>query len=124
MPYPSRWRELFLLLAALAFVGCGVWIWGPWRVEPILRFRMAAGELTGARYQMASAFADHLRKHSIELELIPSAGSEESLDWLNDRKIDLALVQGGLSLRDRTEVRQLSALHVEPLHVLVEGWQV
>ncbi|MFN9435284.1 MAG: TAXI family TRAP transporter solute-binding subunit [Planctomycetota bacterium] len=121
MPYPSRWRELFLLLAALAFVGCGVWIWGPWRVEPILRFRMAAGELTGARYQMASAFADHLRKHSIELELIPSAGSEESLDWLNDRKIDLALVQGGLSLRDRTEVRQLSALHVEPLHVLVRG---
>lgn len=116
---PGRLRELLLLLTALAFIGMGIWIWGPWRVEPILRFRISAGEPSGARHQMALALAEHLRKQRIELELTPSEGSEESLTRLNDGAIDLALIQGGLNLGARTHVRQLAALQVEPLHVLV-----
>lgn len=118
---PSRLREPLLLVAALAFLGFGLWIWGPWRSEPTLRFRIAAGEARGARYQTVKALSDHLRKHRIELELIPSEGSEESLSWLNEKRIDLALVQGGLNLGSRTEVRQLSPLQVEPLHILVRA---
>lgn len=117
---PGRVRELLLLLAALAFTALGIWLWSPWRVEPILRLRVAAGESSGARYEMASALKDHLSKHRIELELVPSQGSEDSLTLLDKGKIDLALVQGGLNLRDRKQVRQISALQIEPLHVLVK----
>lgn len=117
---PSQLREALLLLAALAFIGFGIWIWGPWRVDPILRLRISAGKEASARFQMVSKLKEQLRRHRIELELEPSEGSEQSLDWLNDQEIDLALVQGGLNLGSRTQVRQLAALQMEPLHVLVK----
>ncbi len=117
---PSRLREALLLLAALAFIGFGVWIWGPWRMDPVLRLRISAGKEASARFQMVSKLKEQLRKHRIELNVTPSEGSEQSLDWLNERKIDLALVQGGLKLGLRTHVTQLAALQMEPLHVLVK----
>lgn len=118
---PSRLREALLLLAALAFIGFGIWIWGPWRMDPVLRLRIAAGKEASARFQMVSKLKEQLRKHRIELDVTPSEGSEQSLDWLNDQKIDLALVQGGLKLGARTHVTQLAALQQEPLHVLVKA---
>lgn len=118
---PVRQRELLLLLSALAFIGFGVWIWGPWRVEPELRLRISAGKEASTRHRMVLELGKHLRKHRIQLEVVASEGSEQSLDWLNEKKIDLALVQGGLALGTRTEVRQLAALQLEPLHVLVKS---
>ena len=46
---------------------------------------------------------------------------EDALYCLNAGTLDLALVQGGLSLERRTEARQVVPLHVEPLHLLVKG---
>jgi TRAP transporter TAXI family solute receptor len=115
----GRRREWILLLIAVAFLGLGLWIGSPWTVQRVVRLRMAAGDVQGARYQIAATLADHLRKYRLELEVIPSAGSEESLDWVDAGEIDLALVQGGLELGARSQVRQVASLQVEALHVLI-----
>src|SRR5262249_22163758 len=56
----------------------------------------------------------------IALELRETVGSEEALDWVQARKVDVALVQGGLSADARPDVRQVAALQVEPLHLVVK----
>ncbi|MCU0707877.1 MAG: hypothetical protein MUF23_06265 [Pirellula sp.] len=116
----GRLRELLLLLIALALLALSVWIWQPWDTKPTIRLRISAGDPASARHRLASSLANHLGADGFELEVVPSQGSEESLEWLNKGEIDLALVQGGLNLLDRTDVRQLCALELEPLHVLVK----
>ena len=54
------------------------------------------------------------------MELHESAGSEAALDLVNAGKLDVALVQGGLRIHDRVNVRQVATLNLEPLHLLVK----
>src|SRR5262249_5667931 len=45
---------------------------------------------------------------------------EQALDWVNERQVDLALVQGGLSSAGRANVRQVATLQIEPMHLMVK----
>jgi TRAP-type uncharacterized transport system substrate-binding protein len=56
----------------------------------------------------------------ITLELEPSAGSSQALDWVNSRHVDVALVQGGLTGAGRPNIRQVATLQIEPMHLLVK----
>ena len=56
----------------------------------------------------------------LAIELQAMAGSEEALEALESRRIDVALVQGGLDMVNHRDLRQVAVLHVEPLHLLVK----
>jgi TRAP-type uncharacterized transport system substrate-binding protein len=84
------------------------------------RLTMTAGNAAGMRHQLALRLMDEYERNNLIVKLQPSSGSEEALDWVNSRKVDVALVQGGLSAGDRQNVRQVATLHVEPLHLLVK----
>jgi hypothetical protein len=56
----------------------------------------------------------------LQLDLHETPGSEEALDEVNDRRLDVALVQGGLLSNGRPNVRQVLTLHMEALHLLVK----
>src|SRR5262245_12677596 len=58
------------------------------------RVRMTAGNELGMRHQLAIRLQKEATDRNIDSELIPCAGSEEALDWVNVRKVDAALVQG------------------------------
>ena len=49
-----------------------------------------------------------------------TAGSQEALRALESGQVDAAMLQGGLEVGDSTILRQVAALHVEPLHLLVK----
>jgi TRAP-type uncharacterized transport system substrate-binding protein len=83
------------------------------------RLSITAGNAAGMRHQLALKLGAEAERHGISFDLHPSAGSEEALDWVNSRKVDVALVQGGLSMNGWENVRQVATLHVEPLHLLV-----
>jgi TRAP-type uncharacterized transport system substrate-binding protein len=80
---------------------------------------VTAGDGEGLRHRMANDFARELRQTGLILNVKPTSGSEEAIEQLNAGEFDLAFVQGGLAGVPGDHVRQLTALHVEPLHLLV-----
>jgi TRAP-type uncharacterized transport system substrate-binding protein len=84
------------------------------------RLRGTAGNELGMRHQLAVRLQKEAADRNLESVLTPCSGSEEALDWVNARRVDVALVQGALSPAGRDNVRQVATLHVEPLHLLVK----
>jgi TRAP-type uncharacterized transport system substrate-binding protein len=82
--------------------------------------RITAGNKIGMRHQLGLNLQNEVAHHHCALEFFPSVGSEQALDWVDTRKVDLALVQGALSPVGRPNVRQVATLHVEPMHLLVK----
>jgi TRAP-type uncharacterized transport system substrate-binding protein len=81
---------------------------------------MTAGNAKGTRHQLALKLGEEAARRNLTLAVIPSVGSEDALDRVNRRDLDVALVQGGLAVDDRLDVRQVATLHVEPLQLLVK----
>jgi TRAP-type uncharacterized transport system substrate-binding protein len=81
---------------------------------------MTAGPTVSTRHHLAELLRAEAAPKGIDLELRGTVGSEESLDQVNSRELDCALVQGGLSIGDRPNIRQVAVLPVEPLHLLVK----
>lgn len=84
------------------------------------RLRATAGNELGMRHQLAVRLQKEAADRNLALDLTPCSGSEEALDRVNTRRVDVALVQGALSPAGRPDVRQVATLHVEPLHLLVK----
>ena len=85
---------------------------------PPARIVMATGEPGGAYARFGEAYRDRLAAFEIEIELLPSAGSRESLDRLAAEEVDVALVQSGVATEaDREGAESLGSLYFEPLWV-------
>jgi TRAP-type uncharacterized transport system substrate-binding protein len=84
------------------------------------RLILTAGSPVGVRHHLAQRLQKEASQRGLEFTVEPSQGSEQSLDWVNSRRIDVALVQGGLETETRPNVRQVATLHVEPMHLAVK----
>ena len=93
-----------------------------WRAprERSFSLRFSAGAAKGTRHELAQILRRHASDHGLRLHIEATPGSEAALDAVNSGALDAALVQGGLRVEDRPEVRQVATLHVEPLHLLVK----
>ena len=84
--------------------------------------RFAAGSPGGAYYTYAERYQRILEEEGVEVELIATAGSVENLRLLSVDDADFALVQGGLSTAEDSEILQsLGGLFYEPLWVFVRS---
>ena len=81
---------------------------------------LTAGSQEGTRALLAEAMVAPARDRGVILKLVESHGSEDALDRVESGACDLALIQGGLAPRRLEAVRQVAALHAEPLHLLVK----
>jgi TRAP-type uncharacterized transport system substrate-binding protein len=106
-------------IAGLGGIALAVYFYFHAPRERTYRFRMTAGNAAGTRHYLARLLQAELTHQEILVDLKETPGSEEALDELNVHKLDLALVQGGLRVNGRPNVRQIIALHIEPLHLLV-----
>jgi TRAP-type uncharacterized transport system substrate-binding protein len=107
-------------LAGLAAIALAFFFYFHSPPERTYRLRMTAGNAAGTRHHLARLLQAELTPQGLRLELHETPGSEEALDEVNRHALDLALVQGGLDVDGRPNVRQVIALHVEPLHLLVK----
>jgi TRAP-type uncharacterized transport system substrate-binding protein len=107
-------------VAGLAAIGLAVFFYFHSPSSRHYRLRLTAGNALGMRHQLALRLQGEVARRNIALELVPSAGSEQGLDWVERREVDVALVQGALTPAGRPNVRQVAALHVEPMHLLVK----
>jgi TRAP transporter TAXI family solute receptor len=112
---PAR---LIVGMVLIAFA-CLAWIYLGDNRPRKYSLTISAGSASGIRQQIAQRLAAESRCYGITIETIPTLGSQDALDKVNSGELDLALVQGGLSMAERTNVRQVAHLYLESLHLLV-----
>jgi TRAP-type uncharacterized transport system substrate-binding protein len=88
--------------------------------ERPLRLRITAGHEGGTRHRIAQALRREAAHRALAIELRAVAGSETALQALESGHVDAAFVQGALDMVEHPGLRQVAALHVEPLHLLVK----
>jgi TRAP-type uncharacterized transport system substrate-binding protein len=106
--------------AGLAALGLALFFYFHTPSDKSYRLRMTAGNALGTRHRLAVSLQGELARRNLTIELVPCRGSEDALDRVNRRELDVALVQGALAPAGRPNVRQVAALHVEPMHLLVK----
>ena len=77
---------------------------------------IAAGREGGMYYQYASEYAKHLENQGFTISIVKSAGSLENLALLENKKVDIAFVQGGVAAKkDKVHLRSIASIYFEPL---------
>jgi hypothetical protein len=122
----NRRRTLLILAAilvtSLVFFGVGIRQLFRFARAPVYRLQMVTDPVPN-RQVLARRLASESRKHQLEIEL--SLGSHPSLEVLrivdSANQINLAMVPGGVGGSSRfPNVRQVAALGIDPLHVMVK----
>jgi TRAP-type uncharacterized transport system substrate-binding protein len=104
----------------LAALGLAVYFYFHNPEPSAYHLRLTAGNPLGMRHHLAVRLRGDVAQRNITLDLVTSSGSEESLDMIERREVDAALIQGALTPVGRPNVRQVATLHVEPMHLLVK----
>jgi TRAP-type uncharacterized transport system substrate-binding protein len=114
--YAREWIAAGLCLAA---VGIATAIYFSRSVRRPYRLSISGGSADGLRHQIAQQLATQGASHGLSFSLVATSGSRDALDLVDAHRLDVAFVQGGLDPSLHPRVRQVAALHVEPLHLLV-----
>lgn len=110
----ARWLGLALVVMSL-FAAVSLW---RGLATSRLTLRLSAGDPRGHRHELAEQLVAASVGTSLELKLEPTAGGSGAvLESLVLRRLDVALVQGGLSYPE--SLQQVAALSLEPVHLLV-----
>jgi TRAP-type uncharacterized transport system substrate-binding protein len=124
MVWPARFgkrlRDGLLAILGVTALGLAAYLALHEPRERPVRLRMTAGQEGGTRHRLAQSLRREAARRAIAIELQAMAGSEVALRAVESGRVDAALVQGGLDLVDHPGLREVAALHVEPLHLLVK----
>jgi TRAP-type uncharacterized transport system substrate-binding protein len=78
------------------------------------------GMLTKSHY-LAKVLQDRAAQQNISLTIVPTAGSFQALNELNDDRLDLAFVQGGIEPVGYPNVTQVASIAPQLIQFLVRG---
>jgi TRAP-type uncharacterized transport system substrate-binding protein len=79
---------------------------------------ITGGDILGNRHFVAKSLQEEAIRNGVGLRVIPTKGSTEALEMLDQGKLDLALVQGGLEAT-HPNVEHVATIAPELLHFLV-----
>jgi TRAP-type uncharacterized transport system substrate-binding protein len=110
---------LAIALALVAFVIAIVFAsrGGP---EPARRIKLTAGPSGTTRALVARELASEISARGIACEVVEMETTTNGLDAVNAGTVDLALVSGAFRIERDSNVREVAALNVEALHLLVK----
>lgn len=113
-------RDLAISAGPVALLAIGLLVLAYWWLNPNppKRVTLATGPAQSAYDEFGKRYQKALKRHGIEVVLVPSEGSPANLRLLREGKADLAFVQGGAGDRNANEdsgIVSLGSLFVEPL---------
>ena len=117
--------EAWPLLLILLFGLMGVW----WYADPPppRHVLMATGQSGGSYDVLGKKYAAFFEKKGITLELVPTKGAQENIEYLADRKnpVQAAFVQAGVFSPHGIEgVQSLGAISYDPIWLFYRGKEV
>jgi TRAP transporter TAXI family solute receptor len=125
MVIPSLSRKQVLMSTAALLLLLGIFVWLLTRYispAPPGKIDMTTGAVDGASHQFALKYQSYLKANGVTLNLLPSSGSVQNLERLND-KVPAGFVQGGLGVLsidpqksdEDTPLRSLGVVGYEPI---------
>lgn len=103
------------VLLTIALLALTYWWLDP---TPPKHVTLATGPAQSAYAEFGKRYAQAMAAYGIEVQLLPSEGSSQNLEWLAAGKADLGFVQGGsnaLPTSGREGLASLGSLFVEPV---------
>jgi len=82
--------------------------------------RMTAGDPLSHRHQLAKILCEEAEEHGLQIELVPTSGSQAALELIASGDLDMALVLGDMDVPDEM-IREVAVLYSEPLHLFVKA---
>lgn len=113
--------RLLGVLAMLAFALSAMTLARTYWVAPPATVTISAGNTEGILYRYVMAFADECNRHGLPLQVIVTGGTVDNLERVDRGELDFALIQGGYDIERFRRVRQVAALTMLPLHLLVKS---
>lgn len=112
------WTALALGLAALA-AAAAVALFSQ-RDAPV-RFTLTAGVADTTRTHVAEALIEAAQSHGADARLVTVPGAGDEVAQVDDGAIDFALISGAYHLGPHEHVREVGALYLEALHLVVKA---
>jgi TRAP transporter TAXI family solute receptor len=103
------------VLLTIALLALTYWWLDP---TPPKHVTLATGPAQSAYDEFGKRYAKAMAAYGIEVQLLPSEGSSQNLEWLAAGKADLGFVQGGsnaMPTSDHKGLESLGSLFVEPV---------
>ena len=95
------------VLLTIALLALAYWWLDP---TPPKHVTLATGPEQSAYAEFGKRYAKALDVYGIKVQLVPSEGSAQNLEWLAAGKVDLGFVQGGSSVKVANEHEGLEFL--------------
>jgi TRAP transporter TAXI family solute receptor len=101
----SRWRIIIVVAVGIAVVLLLVWLIA--RLRPPTSMRLATGPEGEHEYQMALIYKEYMQAQGLDAELVPTAGSLETMALLQSGEVDAGFILNASNL-ELEESRQTS----------------
>ena len=113
-------RDMLTSAGPFALLTLGLLALAYWWLDPTppKHVTLATGPAQSAYAEFGKRYAKALAVYGVQVQLLPSEGSSQNLEWLAAGKTDLGFVQGGsnsLPAGDHEDLVSLGSLFVEPV---------
>lgn len=109
-----------VLAVALLFLLLGIAAYFVYQILPRnYAITITGGDILSNRHYLAKTLQEEVASNGVSVELIPTSGSQEALAMIQDGKLDMAFIQGGLDV-PYTNVRHVATVAPELLHFLIK----
>ncbi|QWE07929.1 TAXI family TRAP transporter solute-binding subunit [Polynucleobacter ibericus] len=82
---------------------------------------ISGGGMLTKSHHLAKVLQEEASRRNVSLTIVPTTGSFQALNDLNDGRLDLAFVQGGIDPVGYDEVRQVASIAPQLIQFLVKG---
>ena len=108
------------VLAALAFVLAAVPLVRRQRAAESTRLTVSSGGNEKLSGGLLRAFVRMCAPHHLDFRPVATTGAIDALEQVEAGKLDFAFVTGGIDFSHYANIRQVTSLHGQPLHLLVK----
>ncbi len=115
-------KELVKIYGVGFFIACLITVIAYQFVAPAppKTLTIATASADGAYFAFAQQYRHFLARQNIDLQILETAGSQENLKLLADKKVEVAFLQGGVgNEKNYPELRGLASIYLEPLWIFV-----
>ena len=81
---------------------------------------ISGGGMLTKSHRLAKVLQEEAARRNVSLNIVPTAGSFQALNELNDGRLDLAFVQGGVDAIGYEDVRQVASIAPQLIQFLVK----